>query len=78
MVNDLENIVPYTIKWFSYLKNKYGKGKERKTEIRSFENIVATKVVVANEKLYVDQKEGFIGTGLKKAEYGVLMLTGAD
>ncbi|MBN2774539.1 MAG: DNA gyrase/topoisomerase IV subunit A, partial [Prolixibacteraceae bacterium] len=69
VVNNIENIVPYTIKWFSHLKNKYGKGKERKTEIRSFENIVATKVVVANQKLYIDKKEGFVGTGLKKAEY---------
>jgi len=69
VVHNLENIVPYTIKWFTYLKKKYGKGKERRTEIRSFENIVATKVVVANEKLYVDRQEGFMGTGLKKTEY---------
>ncbi|QGY48132.1 DNA gyrase/topoisomerase IV subunit A [Maribellus comscasis] len=69
VVNNIENIIPYTIKWFSHLKNKYGKGRERKTEIRSFENIVASKVVVKNEKLYIDRKEGFMGTGLKKAEY---------
>ena len=69
VANNIENIIPFTIKWFTYLKNKYGKGRERKTEIRSFESIVATKVVVANEKLYVDRKEGFMGTGLKKAEY---------
>lgn len=67
--NDIVNIVPYTIKWFTHLKNKYGKGRERRTEIRSFENIVATKVVVRNEKLYLDRKEGFVGYGLKKAEY---------
>lgn len=67
--HDILNIVPFTIKWFVHLKNKYGKGKERKTEIRSFENIVATKVVVRNEKLYLDRKEGFVGYGLKKAEY---------
>lgn len=67
--NNIENIVPFTIQWFSYLKSKYGKGRERKTEIRSFENIVATKVVVKNEKLYVDRKEGFLGYGLKKADY---------
>jgi len=67
--HDIHNIVPFTIKWFVHLKNKYGKGKERKTEIRSFENIVATKVVVRNEKLYLDRKEGFVGYGLKKAEY---------
>ena len=67
--NDILNIIPFTIKWFMHLKTKYGKGKERKTEIRSFENIEATKVVVRNEKLYLDSKEGFVGTGLKKAEY---------
>ena len=67
--NNIENIVPYTINWFSHLKDKYGKGRERKTEIRSFENIEASKVVVKNEKLYLDDKEGFMGTGLKKAEY---------
>jgi topoisomerase IV subunit A len=69
VVNNIENIVQYTIHWFCHLKDKYGKGRERKTEIRSFENIVATKVVVKNEKLYVDRKEGFMGIGLKKAEY---------
>jgi topoisomerase-4 subunit A len=67
--HDIDNIVPFTIHWFSHLKDKYGKGRERKTEIRSFENIVASKVVVKNEKLYVDRKEGFMGIGLKKAEY---------
>ena len=67
--NNIVHIVPFTIKWFQHLKTKYGKGKERRTEIRSFENIVATKVVVRNEKLYLDNKEGFVGTGLKKAEY---------
>lgn len=65
----IENIIPFTIEWFERLKNKYGKGRERKTEIRNFENIVASKVVIANEKLYVDRVEGFMGTGLKKAEY---------
>lgn len=65
----IENIVPYTIEWFVRLKNKYGKGRERRTEIRNFENIVAAQVVVANEKLYIDLNEGFMGTGLKKAEY---------
>jgi len=67
--NNIDNIVPFTIQWFSHLKDKYGKGRERKTEIRSFENIVASKVVVKNEKLYVDRREGFMGIGLKKAEY---------
>ncbi|MGC9353615.1 MAG: DNA gyrase/topoisomerase IV subunit A, partial [Mariniphaga sp.] len=67
--NNIDNIVPFTIQWFSHLKDKYGKGRERKTEIRSFENIVASKVVVKNEKLCVDRKEGFMGIGLKKAEF---------
>lgn len=67
--NKIENIIPYTIEWFERLKNKYGKGRERKTEIRNFENIEAAKVVIANEKLYVDRVEGFMGTSLKKAEY---------
>lgn len=66
---NIEHIVAYTIKWFQYLKDKYGKGRERKTEIRSFENIVAAKVAVNNEKLYIDRAEGFMGTSLKKAEY---------
>ncbi|MCE4566294.1 DNA gyrase/topoisomerase IV subunit A [Maribellus sp. CM-23] len=69
VLNDIENIVPFTIKWFQHLKDKYGKNFPRKTEIRSFESIVATKVVVNNEKLYLDRNEGFIGTSLKKAEY---------
>jgi len=69
VLSDIENIIPYTIKWFQHLKDKYGKGFERKTEIRNFENIVATKVVVNNEKLYVDRKEGFMGTSLKKNDY---------
>lgn len=69
IIFNIENIIPYTINWFKQLKTKYSKGKERKTEIRSFENIEATKVIVANEKLYIDRVEGFLGTGLKKAEY---------
>lgn len=69
VIEKIRNIVPYTIEWFTRLKEKYGKGRERRTEIRNFENIVAAKVVVANEKLYIDRNEGFVGTGLKKAEY---------
>lgn len=65
----LANIIPFTIRYFKAIKKKYGKGRERKTEIRNFENIVATKVVVANEKLYVNREEGFIGTALRKDEY---------
>jgi topoisomerase-4 subunit A len=66
---NIRTIIPYTIAWFERLKAKYGKGRERRTEIRNFENIVASKVVIANEKLYVDRIEGFMGTSLKKAEY---------
>ncbi len=66
---NLENIVDFTIKYFDHLKKKYGKGRERKTEIRSFDNIEATKVVVANEKLYVNFEEGFAGTSLRRDEY---------
>ncbi|HDP74624.1 MAG TPA: DNA gyrase/topoisomerase IV subunit A [Bacteroidales bacterium] len=65
----LANIVTYTIDYFQQIKKKYGKGRDRKTELRSFDTIVATKVVVANEKLYVNRSEGFVGTGLKKDEY---------
>lgn len=66
---NLANIVPYTIKYFEDIRRKYGKGRDRKTEIRSFDSIEATMVVVANEKLYVNWEEGFVGTGLKKDEY---------
>ncbi|RKD86154.1 DNA gyrase/topoisomerase IV subunit A [Mangrovibacterium diazotrophicum] len=66
---NIENIIPFSIEYYERIKAKYGKGKERKTELRNFENIVATKVVVANEKLYVDYEEGFMGTSLRKAEY---------
>jgi topoisomerase IV subunit A len=66
---NIENIIDYTIDHYKRLKKTYGIGRERKTEIRSFDNIQVQKVAVANEKLYVDFKEGFIGTGLKKAEY---------
>ena len=66
---NIKNIVPYTIKYFKRIKEKYGKDKARKTEIRSFDTIEATKVVVANEKLYVNRAEGFIGTSLRKDEF---------
>lgn len=65
----LENLVAYAISYFQSLKDKYGKGRERKTELRSFDNIQATKVALRNTKLYVNREEGFIGTGLKKDEY---------
>jgi len=67
--NKLANIVNYTIDYFKAIKKKYGKERIRKTEIRNFDTIVAAKVVVANQKLYVDRKEGFIGTSLRKEEY---------
>jgi topoisomerase IV subunit A len=67
--NHITHIIPYTINYFRQLKKKYGKGRERKTEIRSFDTIQATHVAVANEKLYVNREEGFIGTGLRKEEY---------
>ncbi len=67
--NHLANIIPYTINYYRQIKKKFGKEKERRTEIRSFETIEASKVVAANAKLYVSRQEGFIGTGLKKDEY---------
>lgn len=66
---NLKHLVQYTIDFYQQIQNKFGKGKERKTELRSFDVIEATKVVVANEKLYVNRKEGFAGTGMKKDEY---------
>jgi topoisomerase-4 subunit A len=65
----LAHLVDYAIEYFKSLKKKYGPGRERKTEIKSFENIIATSVVVANEKLYVNREEGFAGYGLKKDEF---------
>ena len=67
--HDIEHIIPYSIAYYERIKAKYGKGRERKTEIRNFENIEAAKVVIANEKLYINREEGFIGTALKKDEY---------
>jgi topoisomerase-4 subunit A len=67
--NHLNNIIPFAINYFKQIKKKYGKGKDRKTELRSFDTIEATKVVANNAKLYINYKEGFIGTGLKKDEF---------
>ena len=67
--NHLAHITEYTIDWYQRLKEKYGKNFPRRTEIRNFDTIVATKVAEANEKLYINREEGFIGTGLKKDEY---------
>ncbi len=64
--NHLDNLVDYAIAWYSAIKKKYGAGRDRKTEIRVFEDIDATKVAMANVKLYANLEEGFIGTSLKK------------
>ena len=65
----LENLVQYTIDYYLELKRKYGKGRERKTELTEFDSISARRVVANNAKLYVDRKEGFMGTGMKKDEF---------
>jgi len=67
--NHLANLIDYAISHFERLKKTYGKGRERKTEMRVFDTIEATKVVVRNTKLYVNRTEGFVGTGLRKDEY---------
>ena len=67
--NHLANLIDYAIAHFERLKKTYGKGRERKTEMRVFDTIEATKVVVRNTKLYVNRAEGFVGTGLRKDEY---------
>ena len=66
--NHLEHIVEFTINYFRQLKKKYGKGRERKTEIKNFDSIDAVHIAVANQKLYVNKAEGFIGTSLKRDE----------
>nr|WP_244593053.1 DNA gyrase/topoisomerase IV subunit A [Pukyongia salina] len=67
--NHLNNLITYAIDYFKRLKKEYGAGKERKTEIRMFDDIEATKVVIRNTKLYVNREEGFIGTSLRRDEY---------
>jgi len=66
--HDLEHLTEYAIEYFKDLKKRFGVGRERKTEIKTFDTISATKVIIANRKLYVDYDEGFIGYGLKKNE----------
>jgi topoisomerase-4 subunit A len=66
---NLENIIEYAVDYFKDLKEKFGKDKDRKTDIRIFEDIIATKVVMANAKLFVNREEGFVGTTLKKDEF---------
>ena len=65
----LSHMVEHTIAWFEHLKQKYGEKFPRNTQIRNFDTIVASKVVEANEKLYINREEGFVGTNLKKDEY---------
>ena len=66
--NDLAHMTDVTLNWIEYLKTKYGKAHPRRTEIRNFDTIEVTKVVEANQKLYINRQEGFVGTGLKKDE----------
>jgi len=65
----LKHLTQYTIDWFEKLKQKYGKGRERKTELRTFDKVEAAQVALANVKLYVNKEDGFIGTGLRKDEF---------
>ena len=65
----LANLITYAIAYFKRLKTNYGKGKERKTEIKTFDDVDATKVIIRNTKLFVNREEGFVGTGLKRNEY---------
>ena len=67
--HNLEHLIDFAIAYFTRLKEKYGKGRERQTELRIFDDIEATKVVLRNTKLYVNKEEGFVGTSLKKDEY---------
>lgn len=67
--NHLANLIDYAVEYFKNLKKKYGVGRERKTETKQLEAIIATQVVLANEKLYMNRAEGFIGTSLKKDEF---------
>ena len=69
--HDLEHLTDYAVAWYGRIKEKYGKGRERRTELREFDSIEAAKVVVANAKLYVDREGGFFGIGnaMKKDEY---------
>ncbi len=69
VAHDIEHLTDYSIRYYEGLLKKYGKGRERHTEIRPFETIQATTVAIANTKLYYNAKEGFIGTGLKKDEF---------
>ena len=65
----LKHLNDYAIAWFQKLKDKYGKDRERKTELRTFDKVEAAQVALANVKLYVNREDGFIGTGLRKDEF---------
>ncbi len=65
----LANLIEYAIEYYKDIKKRFGEGKERKTEVKTFDSINASKVIIANKKLYVDYDEGFVGHGLKKAVY---------
>ena len=67
--NNLANLVDYAVSYYENLQKKYGKGKERKTEIKEFDTIQVKQVAIANTKLYINRQEGFIGTSLKKDEF---------
>jgi topoisomerase-4 subunit A len=67
--SNLSNLIDYAISYFKRLKTDYGKGKERKTEIKVFDDVDVTKVVIRNTKLYVNRVEGFVGTGMRREEY---------
>lgn len=68
VTKSLKHLTDYSIAWFQKLKQKYGEGRERKTEIRVFDRVEAAKVALANVKLYMNRQDGFIGTGLRKDE----------
>jgi topoisomerase-4 subunit A len=67
--NHLRNLIPFAVNYFKQIRKKYSKGRERKTEIRNFDTIQAAKVVANNARLYINYKEGFVGTGLRKDEF---------
>ncbi len=67
--HDLAHMVDVTVRWFQFIKDKYGKDHPRRTELKNFDTIVAAKVVEANEKLYINRQEGFVGMALKKDEF---------
>ena len=73
--NHLAHLIDYAINYFKHLIKTYGKGRERKSEIRIFDDVDAKKVVVRNQKLYLNREEGFIGTSLRKDEYFVIVRT---